>query len=111
MSAERPRVPVLALTADGAVANQMALLWGIAPVVTDFPILAGDTLERTEATLLANDLLRAGDTVVVVRWSPRRGERWDNFVKLYKVGSATGGTGRRAPSPEAYPHWLPGRLT
>lgn len=93
MSAERPRVPVLALTADEAVGRQMALLWGITPIVTDFPISADDTLERTEPALLMDGLLRAGDTVVVVRWSPRRGGRWDNFVKLHKVGSATKGPG------------------
>lgn len=93
MSAERPRVPVLALTPDGKVASQLALLWGITPVVTGFPVSVEGILARTEETLLAKGLLRAGDTVVVVRWSPRRGSRWDNFVKLHKVGSATKGPG------------------
>lgn len=91
MSAERPRVPVLALTADGEVARQLALLWGITPVVTDLPVSVEDTLTRTEPTLLRDGLARAGDTVVVIHWSPRRGRRWANFVKLHKVGSTTKG--------------------
>ena len=86
MSAARPRIPVLALTAADETARQLALLWGIIPVVTKIPRSMDDMLVRAEATLLREGLLRAGDTVVIARWSPRRGSRWVNFVKLHKIG-------------------------
>jgi pyruvate kinase len=89
MSAERPRVPVLALTAEDETARQLALMWGISPVVTDIPRSLDGMLTRAEAKLSRERLLRAGDTVVIARWSPRRGSRWVNFVKLHKIGSET----------------------
>jgi pyruvate kinase len=85
MSAERPRVPVLALTAENETARQLALLRGITPVLTDIPRSLGGMLTQAEAKLSRERLLRAGDTVVIARWSQRRGSRWVNFVKLHKI--------------------------
>jgi pyruvate kinase len=87
MSAERPRIPVLALTADKETACQLALLWGITPVLTEIPRSLDRMLTRAEEKLTRERLLRAGDTVVIARWSPRRGSRWVNFVKLHKIGN------------------------
>ena len=97
MSAERPRVPVLALAANAEVACQLALLWGITPVVADVPVPAGGGLTPVEPLLLSNGLLDVGDTAVVMRWSPRRGSQWDNFVKLHKIGSGTNEPGSSSP--------------
>jgi pyruvate kinase len=89
MSAERPRVPVLALTADEETARQLALLWGVTPVLTDIPRSLDGMLMRAEARLSQARLLQVGDTVVIARWSRRRGSRWVNFVKLHKIGNET----------------------
>jgi pyruvate kinase len=87
MSAERPGVPVLALTAEDETARRLALMWGIRPVVTEIPRSVDGMLTRAEAKLSQDRLLRAGDTVVIARWSPRRGSRWVNFVKLHRIAS------------------------
>ena len=87
MSAERPRVPVLALTAEEKTARQLALIWGITPIITDFPDSLDDMLTRAEAKLLGEHLLSVGETVVIARWSPRR-TRLANFVTLHKIGRA-----------------------
>ena len=89
MSVERPNVPVLALTPDEKTARQLALLWGVTPVPTDLPRSLDRMLTRAEEKLTRERLLRAGDTVVIARWSQRRGSRWVNFVKLHNISKET----------------------
>jgi pyruvate kinase len=62
----RPRTPVLALAHDPLVARQLALEWGVRPVVVEADEL-GDEHELTRALMIARELgpLEPGDRVVL----------------------------------------------
>jgi pyruvate kinase len=85
LASERPGVPVFALTAANDTVCQLALLWGITPVLIDFHRSVDQVLASADSKLLREGLLRAGDTVVFVRWSQQR-TRLANFVTLHKIG-------------------------
>lgn len=85
VSHQRPLVPVLAFTPSEIVYRQLALLWGVKPILCP----PTDSLEKFEekarGTLLANDYARPGDIVVMTGGYPiaRRGAT--NFLKIVEI--------------------------
>ncbi len=88
---DRPRVPILAVTPDEAVWRQMALLWGVTPVLCPF---AGDTdgmIHLVEEELVTQRHLAAGDLVVIMGGMPVAARGRTNFLKIHLVrGPAPG---------------------
>jgi pyruvate kinase len=85
LSARRPRAPIFAATADAAVARQLTLYWGVAPVLTD---LAGDVAAfaaRIGGNLVSRGALEAGAAVVLVSVARDLSRGPSNFVKLQRV--------------------------
>ncbi|HUE85271.1 MAG TPA: pyruvate kinase [Vicinamibacterales bacterium] len=85
LSARRPRAPIYALTGSESGARQLALWWGVKPVVAD---LAGDLNEivvRTVQTLRDEGRLATPATIVVVSGSPDLEQSGANFVRLRRV--------------------------
>ena len=85
VSKERPRVPIFAFTPSEQVCNQLALWWGVTPLLLPFPRRAEEMIQRADACLTSRGLLRPGDTVIVARWAPIRTRGWANFIKIHRL--------------------------
>jgi pyruvate kinase len=85
----RPAAPLIALTATSSLAQQLALWWGITPLVMDFPPSTESALASMEEVLLERGLAQPGDDVVVVGSSPFAARGATNFLKVHRIkGSA-----------------------
>jgi pyruvate kinase len=69
----RPLAPIVAVVPTAAIAQRLALQWGIRPTVDPREFSQADAIERAEG--VARELLgaRAGDTVAIVVGSQRHG--------------------------------------
>ena len=85
VSKRRPFVPVIVFTDRAEIARQLALWWGIIPVVMDFPVNTDEALSRMEETLLQAGLARPGDDVVVVGSTPLTARGPANFAKVHRI--------------------------
>src|SRR3990172_12154480 len=88
VSKERPGVPIFAFTPGERVYNQLALWWGVTPLLLAFPRGAQAMIDAADAALTARGLLHRGDTAIVARWSPIRARGWTNFVKIHRLRGA-----------------------
>ena len=89
VSRARPPAPIIAITKRAALARQLALWWGVTPIVTDFPGTTEAALESMEKALLQQSLVSRGDTLIVVGATPFSAHARANFVKIHTVGSLT----------------------
>jgi pyruvate kinase len=77
----RPRAPVFAATGSATVARTLALLWGVAPVVTE-----GRDFEYLERFLIDARLVRRGAIVVFINVSPELNRSDSNFLNVQRIG-------------------------
>jgi pyruvate kinase len=70
VAAGRPPVPILAVTDEPRTWRQLALLWGVVPMLTDRPPRYETMLDAARARILASGLARKGDAVVVTAGVP-----------------------------------------
>nr|MDQ3282328.1 pyruvate kinase [Acidobacteriota bacterium] len=71
MSKFRPKVPIIALTPSSWVARRMTLLWGVQPfVLKDTGEFHEQIVDRVDDYLIAKDLVRPGDRLVILMGSP-----------------------------------------
>ncbi|MCH7835278.1 MAG: pyruvate kinase [Chloroflexi bacterium] len=87
VSKERPRVPIFAFTPSEAVSRQLALWWGVTPLLAEFTRSVEKMIPRTDRYLVEQGLLQKGDIIVVARWSPLRARGWTNFIQLYRLAT------------------------
>jgi pyruvate kinase len=81
LSALRPEIRVLAATPSERVAGTLALLRGIAPVITE-----ACELEPLERMLLDRRLVAAGSVVVFISVSPDLTRADANYLNVQKIG-------------------------
>ena len=86
LSRLRPAKPVLAFTPVESVRNQLALAWGIEPVLVPMVAHTDAMTEQVDATLLEKGLVEEGDLVVIAAGSPPGQAGSTNLVKVHKVG-------------------------
>jgi pyruvate kinase len=85
MSAARPPVPILAVTDDPVTCRQVALLWGVVPVLTDRPPEYAAMLGAARERLLALGLARQGDAIVVIAGVPFEVPGTTNLMMIEEV--------------------------
>ncbi|MFQ5812423.1 MAG: pyruvate kinase [Anaerolineae bacterium] len=85
VSKGRPLAPIIALARREDLARQLALWWGVTPVVMDFPPSTEAALARMEETLLHQGLAQAGDDIIVVGSTPFTVRGRTNFLKVHRV--------------------------
>jgi pyruvate kinase len=86
VSKYRPPAPIVAVTPDEAVARQLTLLWGVDPVHIPAVGRLADLVARIDAREVAQNLVAAGDTVVLTAsstGSPQGSET--NTLQLHRV--------------------------
>lgn len=87
VAAERPRSPVIGMTARPKVFHALNLVWGIKPVLVqrecetfeELVALAGETLRE-------RGLAGTGDRILILGGVPARQSRGTNFVKIHTLG-------------------------
>lgn len=87
---DRPGVPILAVTPDETVWRQMALLWGVTPVLSPFAQDTDGLIRLVEEELVARGHLAAGDLVVVMGGMPVAARGLTNFLKIHLVQRESG---------------------
>jgi pyruvate kinase len=63
---ERPEVPIIALTNDPFIANQLALVWGVRSIVAEYASGTEALMKQMSDVLVASGDARPGDHVLIV---------------------------------------------
>ena len=87
ISRDRPRVPIIALTPDDRVLQQLALYWGVVPCQTELMETTDGLIDWADRFICANGLADAGDQVVIMGGMPIARNASTNFVKLHTLGA------------------------
>lgn len=82
----RPPVPVYAFTLNETVARQLAMVYGIHPVVTPSETSTDEMVAVMDRTLLERGLCKARDTVILVAGQPMWRSGTTNLMLLHRVG-------------------------
>jgi pyruvate kinase len=86
MSKFRPKVPIIALTPSSWVARRMNLLWGVQPfVLQDTGAFHEQIVDRVDDYLLAKDIVRPGDRLVILMGSPIYQRAKTNLLRVHRV--------------------------
>src|SRR6059036_2111009 len=85
VAALRPRVPILAVTTEPTTYRQLALVWGVVPVVVDHVPSYDAMLEVVRDLILKRGYARAGDRIVMTAGVPWEVSGATNLLKVEVV--------------------------
>ncbi len=88
MSKYRPYAPIIALSPLKATYNQLALYWGITPMICPLGKSTDEMLGYGERILLKNGVVHRGETTLVTAGGTAK-HRASNMLKIHVVGSLT----------------------
>jgi pyruvate kinase len=82
----RPRPPIIATTPSEVTQRQLALVWGVSPMLAP-EFQSTDDMIRTSASLaIETKLARLGDTIVITAGIPLTGHNRTNMLKVHVIG-------------------------
>ena len=87
----RSPIALLALTPEGHVYNQLALSWGVEPMITAMVSHTDEMVKQVDAILLDSGRGTKGEPVVIVAGSPPGIPGSTNAVRVHITGDAVGG--------------------
>lgn len=86
-AAERPSVPVIAVTESYQVYHRLNLAWGVKPLLVEH---LADTIDgmfqQIDHCLMERNLAARGDKVLIVGGIPMHQSRSTNFLKIHTLG-------------------------
>ena len=85
ISRYRPPVPIYAFTQSAAVARQLAVSYGVHPILAPVVSSTERMLLQMEEVILDRGLLQAGDNVVIVAGQPIGQIASTNLMKLHRL--------------------------
>jgi len=85
LAASRPPVPILVVTDDERTYRQMALIWGVIPMLAHEPPNYETMLDAAREQILARGYARKGDRVVVTAGVPFDVPGTTNLMKIEEV--------------------------
>lgn len=88
MSKYRPRVPIMAMTPLKQTYQQLALYWGITPIICPLGKSTDEMLAYGERILLKSGLIKNGETTLVTCGGTAK-HKASNLLKVNVVGSLT----------------------
>jgi pyruvate kinase len=65
VASHRPPTPLVAVTPHAGVARQLALVWGVRPVVAECAVEPGEILEAARVAVVATGIAQAGERIAV----------------------------------------------
>jgi pyruvate kinase len=83
----RPPVPIIALTQEAHVWRQLALVWGVHPLMLTEEGDSESMLTLVEKTLLEKKLIKPGESLIITGGLPIAARGPANFVKLSTLPS------------------------
>lgn len=86
-SAERPRVPVVALTPYLNVYHRLNLVWGVRPLLFhyDYPTWE-EFIQEMEKELLKRNFVSNGDNILIVGGIPLKKAKTSTFLDIHTIG-------------------------
>ena len=88
MSKYRPNAPIYALTPRKSTYNQLALYWGVTPVICPLDKSTDAMLGKGERILLKTGLVHGGQTVLITAGGTAK-HKASNMLKIQVIGSLT----------------------
>ncbi|HAZ07610.1 MAG TPA: pyruvate kinase [Elusimicrobia bacterium] len=88
MSKYRPRTPIIAMTPLKQTYQQLALYWGITPLICPLGKSTDEMLAYGERILLKSGLVKNGETTLVTCGGTAK-HKASNMLKIHVVGSLT----------------------
>ncbi|MBI5134937.1 pyruvate kinase [Candidatus Uhrbacteria bacterium] len=85
VSSFRPPVPIVAAVPTAAVANRLALVWGVAPVVVGVQKKLEASVAKALKEIIKQKIAASGDSVVVVGSDTMRKDAVANVLELRRV--------------------------
>ncbi len=90
VASHRPVTPIVAPTPDLATYRQLALVWGVEPLLVDQFVHTDDMIVTVVEAARARDLLEDGDLVIITAGVPLGGTGLTNTLKVHRVGEERG---------------------
>ncbi len=91
MSRLRSPIKILALTPETSVYNQLALSWGVEPMITPMVSHTDEMVKQVDAILIDSHRVQKGENVVIVAGSPPGIPGSTNAMRVHRVGDAVEG--------------------
>ena len=91
MSRLRSPIPIMAFTPEIGTYNQMALSWGIEPMITPVVATTDAMVKQCDTLLIATGRVKIGEQVMIVAGSPPGIPGSTNAMRVHKIGDAVGG--------------------
>nr|WP_295969896.1 pyruvate kinase [uncultured Bacillus sp.] len=99
ISKYRPKVPIVAVTANDHVLRRLALVWGVYPQLGQKSETTDDMLENAVTESLNSGFVSHGDLVIITAGVPVGEAGTTNLMKIHLVGDILGkgqGIGRKS---------------
>ena len=91
MSRLRSPIPMIAITPIEHVFNQLALSWGIEPMITELVSTTDEMVRQADSIIINSQRAKKGDLVIIVAGSPPGIPGSINAMRVHKVGDAVDG--------------------
>jgi pyruvate kinase len=91
MSRLRSVIPILALTPELATAHQLALSWGVEPIVIPPAKHTDEMVKQIDSSLLDSGRASIGEYIVIVAGSPPGIPGSTNALRVHRIGDAVAG--------------------
>jgi pyruvate kinase len=85
LSALRPHAPIYAATGTADISRQLALAWGVVPLMCDLGTEVPHAIAEISEALVSRALVAPSSVIVVVSISPDLSAGPSNFLKLQRV--------------------------
>ena len=91
MSRLRSAIPMIAITPEAHVFNQLSLSWGVEPMITELVSTTDEMVRQADAIIINSKRAEKGELVVIVAGSPPGIPGSINAMRVHKVGDAVDG--------------------
>lgn len=91
MSRLRSVIPILALTPELTTAHQLALSWGVEPIVIPPAKHTDEMVKQIDSSLLDSGRASIGEYIVIVAGSPPGIPGSTNAMRVHRIGDAVAG--------------------
>ncbi len=91
MARLRSAIPILALTPEIAVYNQLALSWGVESMITPTVDHTDEMVKQVDSLLLSTGRAEKGETIMIVAGAPPGIPGSTNAMRVHKIGDAVEG--------------------
>ncbi len=88
ISSLRPNADIIAATPDPQVRRRLQIYWGIHSILVDAVDSTDRMIESLDRTLLEEELVQHGETVVISAGAPLQVRGNTNMMKIHLIGSA-----------------------